>query len=486
MAHSPVALAVALSCLGSLACVSIGEDEAPRRPPNIVYVMSDELGYYELSHMGHPYIQTPRIDELAAGGMRFTQALAGSSLCAPTRCVLMTGKHSGHTSVRTNGGGTPLREGEETIASVLKEAGYATGGFGKWGCGGRGSTGVPEEHGFDEFFGYYDQVHAHSYYPPYLIRNSEEVPLDGNIGGRSGGTYSQYEIVKEAREFIRESADGPFFCYLPLTPPHGLFDIPDDDPAWALYADEPWPESARRYAAMVTMLDRQVGGIVDLIDELGLRDDTLIIFCGDNGGNDYFKSPEAPRGFHAANVDPRTGVEFRGRKGTLYEGGLRVSMIANWPGRIEGGAVSDLLWYFGDVLPTLAELAGATAPTDIDGISVSPTLLGDPQRQGAHEYLYWELGQKRAVRMGPWKAVRPGKGKAWELYHLGRDVSEAQDLALSEVGVLERLKGFAMDAHTPQLEGIFYDRSGHERDRAAKWGTSPDKPTPKNKAPKAK
>jgi arylsulfatase A-like enzyme len=377
-----------------------------------------------------------------------------------------------------------LREGEVTVASVLKEAGYATGGFGKWGCGGRGSTGVPEDHGFDEFFGYYDQVHAHSYYPAYLIRNSEEVPLSGNIGGRSGDTYSQYEIVNEARDFIRESAEGPFFCYLPLTTPHGLFDIPDEDPAWALYADEGWSMDARRYAAMVTMLDRQVGEVIDLIEELGLREDTLIFFCGDNGGNDYFKGPETPRGFHGANVDPLTGVEFRGRKGTLYEGGLRVSMIANWPGRIEAGVVSEQLWFFGDVLPTLAEVAGAPAPAGIDGISVAPTLFGDRASQREHEYLYWELGQKRAVRMGDWKAVRPGKGKAWELYRLDQDASEVHDLAALEPDVLDRLKGYALAAHTPQVEGVFHDRSLHERDRQAKWGTSPDKPKPRPKPEK--
>ena len=183
-------------------CSCEARAESPRKP-NIVYIMADELGYYELSCMGNPNIQTPRIDQMACEGMRFTQALAGSSLCAPTRCCLMTGKHSGHTSVRTNGGGTPMRAGEVTVASLLHDAGYATGGFGKWGCGGRGSTGVPEKHGFDLFVGYYDQVHAHSYYPPYILRNSEEVPLKNNHGGSKGETYSHYVIVKEAMEFIR-------------------------------------------------------------------------------------------------------------------------------------------------------------------------------------------------------------------------------------------------------------------------------------------
>ena len=222
----------------------------------------------------------------------------------------MTGKHSGHTSVRSNGGGTPLRAGEETIASVLKSAGYATGGFGKWGCGGRGSTGVPEKHGFDVFLGYYDQVHAHSYYPPYIVRNSEEVPLKGNRGGSDGETYSHYVIYEAALDFIRSNKDQPFFCYLPITPPHGIFDIPDSDPAWQLYKDEPWPESARRYAAMVSMVDRQVGEVLGLLRELDVEKKTIVYFCGDNGGNDYFRDPQHPRGFHGANVDPKRASNF--------------------------------------------------------------------------------------------------------------------------------------------------------------------------------
>ena len=202
--------------------------------PNIVYIMSDELAYFELGHMGNPYIKTPRIDQMAREGIRFTHAYAGSPVCAPLRCNLMTGKHAGHASVRANDGGTPLRKGEATISSILKAEGYATGGFGKWGCGGRGSTGVPEAHGFDKFFGYDDQVHAHSFYPPYLVKNSKEVPLKGNIGGRKGETYSHYEIMREGLAFIRENKDKPFFCYFPITPPHGMFDIPADDPAWDL------------------------------------------------------------------------------------------------------------------------------------------------------------------------------------------------------------------------------------------------------------
>lgn len=441
--------------------------------PNIVYIMADELGYYELSCMGHPHIQTPNIDRMASEGLRFTQALAGSSVCAPTRCVLMTGLHSGHTSIRNNGAAISIRPEEPTIASVLKAKGYATGGFGKWGCGGRGSTGVPEKHGFDEFVGYYDQTHAHTYYPPYLIRNSVEVPLAGNTGKDGGQTYSHYEIVNEAKSFIRSHREQPFFCYLPITPPHGAFSIPDSDPAWKLYEDKPWPEPARRYAAMVTMVDRQVGEIIELLQELKLDEKTILWFSGDNGGNDYFRDEEHPRGFHAPNVDPRTGVAFRGKKGQLYEGGLRIPMIARWPGHIEPGRVSHLVWYFPDLLPTLAEFAGAETPENVDGMSIVPELLGEAaakRTQPQHEFLYWEIASRVAVRMGDWKAVRPSRDTAWELYDLKSDVSETEDLAAKSPEVLKRMQRYAAQAHTPIEPGTFAHREGHLRDRAAKSG----------------
>jgi arylsulfatase A-like enzyme len=458
------------------AVVATAQNVPPTPRPNFVYFVSDELGYYELSLSGHPHLQTPHIDRLAAEGMRFTQCLAGSSLCAPTRCCLMTGKHSGHTSVRTNGGGTPLRAGEATIASLLKSAGYATGGFGKWGCGGRGSTGVPEEQGFDVFFGYYDQVHAHTYYPPYLIRNSVEVPLADNHGLSSGRTYSHYLIVEEALKFIREHRDRPFFCYLPVTPPHGLFDIPDDDPSWRLFRDRDWPEPARRYAAMVHLVDRNVGQVLALLRELGLDERTVFFFSGDNGGADYFPDPQHPRGFHGANVDPRTGVEFRGKKGNLYEGGLRVPFLVRWPGRIPAGAVSDHLCYFPDVLPTICELAGVTPPAEIDGLSFVPTLLGAdvagrPQPQ--HEFLYWELGPQSAVRLGTWKGIRPRANAAWELYDLTNDVSEARNVAAEHPQIVERIARLAAEAHVPAEEGTFHHRELHERDRQAKFGFRP-------------
>jgi arylsulfatase A-like enzyme len=453
------------------------------RLPNIVYIMSDELAYYELSHMGNPYIKTPRIDRMAAEGIRFTHAYAGSPVCAPLRCNLMTGKHAGHASVRANDGGTPLRAGEATIASALKTKGYATGGFGKWGCGGRDSTGVPEKHGFDVFFGYYDQVHAHSFFPPYLIRNSEEVALEGNVGGRSGKTYSHYRIMEEGLGFIREHKERPFFCYFPVTPPHGMYDIPKDDPAWDLYKDEDWmkdpsiAQDIKNYAAMVSMVDHNVGQVLDLLSELGLEKDTIVFFTGDNGGQDRFRSKEKPRGFFGPNVNPANGVEFRGGKGSLYEGGLRISSIARWPGRIKADQVSDLVFYQPDVFPTLASLAGAKSPADLDGISFLPTLLGREQQK--HDFLYWEFGNQRAVRSGNWKGVLNRKNESWELFDLDKDISETKDLAGDNPEILDRMKVIAVREHTPANPGTFTLRARHERDRRAKWGSAKGQPKPK-------
>ena len=451
--------------------------------PNIVYIMSDELAYYELSHMGNPHIRTPNIDRMAKEGIRFTQALAAAPVCAPLRGALMTGKHMGHASVRANDGGTPLRAKEPTIASILKQKGYATGGFGKWGAGGRDSTGVPEQHGFDIFFGYYDQVHAHSFYPPYLIRNSEEVPLKGNIGGRSGETYSHYEIMREALQFIRDNKDQPFFCYLPITPPHGMYDIPADDPAWKLYEKDKWmqdesiPQDAKNYAAMVSMVDQNVGEVLGLLKELKLEDNTIVFFTGDNGGQDRFKSKEHPRGFFGPNVDPKTGVEFRGGKGNLYEGGLRIPFIARWPGKIQPRQVSDLLFCQVDVFPTLAKLAKAKTPKDLDGLSILPTLLGEKKagKQTQHEMLYWEYGTQTAVRFGHWKAIRTKKDASWELYDLSKDVSETNNLAADHGEILDKMIAFAEKSHEPVKPGTYKDRTRHERDRNAKWGTAQKK-----------
>lgn len=462
-------------CLIGLLPLATELSAAAETRPNVVYFIIDELGYYEPGFNGGRTIQTPNLDRMASDGMRFKNVFAGSSVCAPTRCCLMTGKHAGHTSVRVNGGGTPLRADEVTIASMLKPLGYATGGFGKWGCGGRDSTGVPERHGFDVFFGYYDQVHAHTYFPPYLIRNSEEFPLPGNNGGSAGKTYSQYVIHDAAMKFIREHGQKqtPFFAYLPYTPPHGNFDILDSDPAWALYKDKDWPESARRYAAMVGMIDRQVGEVLALLKELGVEQNTLVMFSGDNGGADYFPSATHPRGVHSANKNPATGIEYRGKKGDLYEGGLRVPFVARWPGKIPAGAVSEHLGYFPDVMPTIAELTGAKAPADTDGLSLVPTLFGEKavgRSQSQHDYLYWEIGGWTAIRQGQWRAVKPKQSSKWELYDLAVDPSESNNLAAEKPAVLEKLEALAAKAHTPPVEGTFSRTDRHERDRRAKTG----------------
>ena len=458
------------------------------KKPNIVYIMSDELAYFELSHMGNKYIKTPNIDQFAAEGIRFTSALAGAPVCAPLRCNLMTGKHAGHASIRANDGGTPLRENETTIASMLKQIGYETGGFGKWGCGGRDSTGVPEKHGFDLFYGYYDQVHAHSFYPSYLIQNSVEVELKGNKGGRSGQTYSHYKIMEAGLNFIRKKKDKPFFCYFPITPPHGMYDIPKDDPAWKLYESEKWikdpslSQDIKNYAAMVSMVDYNVGQVLDLLRELKLEKDTIVFFTGDNGGQDRFRSQKKPRGFFGPNVNPKTGEEFRGGKGNLFEGGLRIPYLVRWPGKIKSGQVNDLIFYQPDVLPTLADLTGAKKPKDIDGISFLPTLLNKGLQQ-KHEMLYWEFRSQIAVRHNNWKAIQTKPNRAWELYDLNKDISETTNVAEKNPDLLAKMKLFAKASHEPVITGKYLDskRSKHERDRRAKWGTAKQQPKVKQR-----
>ncbi len=431
------------------------------KKPNIIYIMIDELGYFELSCMGNKYLETPNVDRMATEGMRFTQALAGGPVCAPTRCVLMTGQHTGHCTVRKNSQVWPMRAEDVTVAEVLKKAGYATGGFGKWGCGDRGTTGAPELHGFDIFFGYYNQTHAHSFFPNYLVRNGEKVPLEGNSGDYyKGKQFSHYLIFDESIKFIRENKDKPFFCYCAWTPPHGRWGIPEDEPAWLEFKDKPWPDAprdAKVYAAMVKMVDRQAGQIFALLKELEIDDNTIVFFCGDNGGRRYFNDIFQPN------------RDFRGQKGNLYEGGLRIPMIVRWPGKIKAGTVSDHLWYFPDVMPTLAELAGVEPSDNIDGISIVPTLLGERaagRRQKTHEFLYWEHLQQVAVRMGSYKAVKPGKNKPFELYDLSKDIGEQNNIADKHPDILAKMETFAKQSHTENLIGDVLDKEkrfmGHQ------------------------
>ncbi len=448
---------------------SFGPTHGSEDTPNIIYLMLDEWGYFESGHMGNKDLITPNIDQFAAEGMRFTNAYAGAPVCGPTRCVLLTGLHSGHTSMRGNNGYAPIRADEPTLASMLKTKGYATGGFGKWGIGGRGTSGVPEKHGFDVFFGYYDQVHAHTFYPAYLVRNSEEVPLAGNeaLNFYDGKTHAQDAIFEESLQFIRENKDQPFFAYLPWTPPHGLWGIDEDDPSWQLFKDKPWKagqrteNDAKVYAAFMHMVDRQIGEILTLLKELKIDDNTIFFLCGDNGGQPYFATEDRPHGFFGPNWNPATDERFRAGKGSLYEGGLKVPYYVRWPGKVKPGSVNDHVCYYPDVMPTLAEITSAKSPKT-DGLSFLPTLTGKGE-QKQHRYLYWEYGNQTAVREDDWKAYR-GKSGKWELYDLSKDVEEVHDLADSNREVLDRLTAFAKEAHEEVRPGEIYDRDLVDKD----------------------
>jgi arylsulfatase A len=434
--------------------------QAAGRKPNIVYMMLDEIGYFELSCMGHKILKTPTFDRIAAEGMRFTQCLAGGPVCGPTRCVLLTGKHMGHCEMRTNGGGTPITKGEFTLGEMFKSAGYATGGFGKWGIGDTGTTGAPELHGFDTFYGYYHQVHAHSYYPEFMVRNGKKEMLEGNTGSYTKGKhFSQQLIHDEAKKFIRSNKDQPFFCYLPYVLPHGLWGMPEDDPSWLMYKDmklggkgQRRPSDPNMYAAMIHMADRYMGEIMDLLKELKLDDNTIIVFSGDNGGQAYFRDAEHPRGV----FEPNSTV-FRGGKGSLLEGGLRVPYFVRWPGKIKAKSVSDHLCSFADVMPTLAEVSGAKTPKNIDGISFLPTLLGKGT-QKQHDFLYWEYGGQVAVRKGKWKAYRSRK-KVWQLFDLDSDTLEEKDLTGKHPEILKEMADFAKSASVPAKGGGWIDQS---------------------------
>jgi len=436
-------------------------ENAPSRP-NLVLIMADDLGWADLGVYGQKVVPTPNLDRLATEGIRFTNAYAGCSLCAPSRSVLMTGLHMGHTPLRINPGGASIREEDVTVAQRLKSLGYATGGFGKWGLGDVGTPGVPEKHGFDLFFGCYNQFHAHFFFPNYLYRNSQRVPLEGNAGFAWNtskrklppmGAYPPIDpaigkrrqfshdlILQEMLQFIRDRKGGPFFCYGGWTLPHGRFHILADDPAWPMFKDKPWEEDVKVMAAMNVMIDRGVGEVRALLEELGLADNTVIVFTSDNG---------APRNLEGV-LD--CNGPLRGSKGTLYEGGLRVPLLAWWPGHTPPGTISDLPVYFADVAPTLMELAGSTLE-GVDGLSLAPTLLGR-EGQKKHEYLYWESAHDseglfgQAVRWGNWKAIRE-PGRSLELYDLDKDVAETTDVAAAHPNVVRQIQSFMQEAHKP-------------------------------------
>ena len=454
-------LLTALTLLALGACTTV-----PRRQPNIIYIMADDLGYGELGCYGQDKIRTPRLDRLAAEGLRFTRHYSGSAVCAPSRCTLLTGKHQGHASIRGNDevgsrgdvwhdpeleGQRPIPAEDVTVAELLKNVGYATAAIGKWGLGWMGSSGDPLTQGFDFFYGYNCQRIAHSYYPVFLWRNHEQELLDNDFtypheklpkgldpedpasyARYTSRDYSQDRMTTAALDFVRENADRPFFLYLPYATPHVALQVPADSLAEyaGAFAETPYtggkgyvPHRTPRaaYAAMITRMDRDIGKLLDLLDELSLGDDTLVIFTSDNG-------PTYAGGVDYEFFESAGGL--RGLKGSLFEGGVRVPMLARWPGRISPGTTSDHVSAFWDVLPTLCEVAGTETPTGGDGISYLPTLLGDDENQSQHDSLYWEHARRwQAAIEGPWKAVRRKPGAALMLFNLDSDPQEAHNLA---------------------------------------------------------
>ncbi len=459
MMKTPFSLLVPLLA-GMLFTTSVSAAEKP----NIIYVMVDDMGWADAGCYGSEAVRTPNIDRLAEAGMRFTNAYSGCTVCAPARSTLMTGIDMGRTSVRGNTGGLPLRDEDVTVAELLKQAGYATGGFGKWGLGDIHTEGVAEKQGFDTFFGYYHQIHAHNYYPSYLIKDGEHFPLPKNAdlndvkpkGPAVSGDrqFSAYLIFDEMQAFIREHQDGPFFCYAPWTPPHATYHMPEDDPAWQFYKDQPWPDADKVHAAFVTMIDRQLGETMALLEELGIADNTIVFFCSDNGSS----------GRHEGTLD--SCGRLKGMKRSMYEGGIRTPFIAAWPGKIPAGSVSDLPTYFPDFLPTAAELAGVAekTPAEVTGISILPTLLEMPEKQTAREFLYWEypkynwkqgkyIGNSQAVRHGKWKLVREDSSQPWELYDLTTDIGETHDLAAGHGDLVEKVDAWVTSHRTePRLQ----------------------------------
>jgi arylsulfatase A-like enzyme len=438
--------------------------------------MADDMGYGDLGCYGQETIQTPNIDRLALSGIRFTQHYAGNTVCAPSRCALMTGYHMGHAEVRGNrqaepSGQWPISPGTLTVARLLKSTGYQTAMIGKWGLGIENSTGDPLKQGFDNYYGYLDQVLAHNYYPEYLLRNGEREYLDNDVqymdtslwhnGLGSYSTrkkeYSHDLFLEEALRYLDENHGQPFFLYLPFTIPHDNGEAPEGErmevPSYGLYAEKDWPGDTKRYAAKITRFDRGVGMIMEKLAKLGIENNTIVFFTSDNGP---MPGEEFTERFNSNGI-------FRGGKRDVYEGGIRVPLIVNWRGNIKPGRVSDHVGAFWDFLPTACDLAGIDVPADIDGISYMPELLG--QSQPAHDYLYWEfpnLGGKQAFRRGKWKLVRNNcfRQDGWnpELYNLENDPCEMNDLSEEYPELVKELSEHIKSIRTESEIFPFYDK----------------------------
>ena len=445
--------------------------QADRDLPNIIYILADDLGYGDLSCYGQQKFSTPNIDRMADRGIRFTRHYAGSTVCAPSRSVLMTGLHTGHTYIRGNRevkpeGQEPLPDSVVTLAEILKQAGYVTGAFGKWGLGFPGSEGAPLNQGFDHFFGYNCQRVAHRYYPAYLWEDGQKFFLEGNDWTEKV-TYAPDVIQEQTLAFIRENRDTAFFAFVPAIIPHAELVVPEDSifqhyrgrypeqpyeggpgadygPEMVIgrYCSQEYPRAT--FASMVRRLDLYVGQIMDLLEELGIAGHTIIMFSSDNG-------PHHEGGADQDFFNSNGGL--RGIKRDLYEGGIRVPFIVSWPDRIEPGRNSDHVSAFWDLFPTLAEIAGEEIG-ETDGISLLPELLGEQQPE--HNCLYWEFheqGGKQAVLRGKWKAVRLNVGEdpigVPELYDLVEDPSEQHNVASGHPEVAGQLSKLMEEARVP-------------------------------------
>lgn len=454
------ALLIAAIATNSFIGTVIGT-QAP--PPNVIFILADDLGYGDLGCYGQKLIQTPNLDRIAKEGMRFTQMYAGSTVCAPSRAVLMTGRHMGHVSVRGNAGRDnlqiqSLREGEQTVAHVFKAAGYQTALFGKWGLGEIGLPGHPNKMGFDEFFGFLNQTHAHNYYPSWLIHNTEKVPLrnvpekeDPTFGqgwAREKVDYAPDVIFGRAMAWLGRNKGKPFFLYLAATLPHANNEAANgtgdgqEIPSYGIYNDKPWPNPDKGQAAMISHLDAQVGTLLAKLREYGLEKNTLVIFASDNGPHQEGKNDI--KRFEPAGP-------LRGIKRALYEGGVRVPFLARWPGRIKAGTISDHIGYFGDMMATFSELTGQKMPAGLDSVSLFPLLTGNVARQKQHPYLYFEFyeqGGRQSVRFGNWKAIRePMLTGPVQLYDLAKDVGETSDLAAKHPDIVRRAVAYMNEAH---------------------------------------
>ncbi len=426
--------------------------ESPR--PNIVFILADDMGIGDVGCYGQKIIRTPNIDGLAASGLKFSHHYSGSTVSAPSRCALVTGKDTGHGYVRgnlrVNGGDNPLPEGETTVAHILKSKGYATGCVGKWGLGGPGTSGAPGKMGFDYFFGYLDQAKAHRYYPDYLYENEKQVWLNGEV-------YSHFLIMDRGLDFIRANADRPFFAYFAITPPHADLDYPDisayedlqeppgkDPSSSGSFKYTPKPHAT--YASMVAEIDKNVGAILDLLKQKGILENTIVIFSSDNGVHKV--------GGHEPDFFDSNGP-FRGYKRDLYEGGVRAPFIVSWKNTIAPGQQTGHISAFWDFLPTVCDLVGATAPADINGISYAPTLLGKG-KQGVHDHIYFEFyeaGGRQSILVNGWKFIRlnisnPKQYKE-ELYYLPDDTGEENNLITTYPAKAAELNELAQKSRTP-------------------------------------